>query len=390
MVRRRGGKTAGSKRPKMSSKNFGANRKRDFRRPARKSKAKKARSMAPAKTVRKSTTAGAHSKHFSVIGNPFSKATQQPQIPDGRMLESLPRRCQLVTEIRNNVTVGSNPTYILVAPSLGLAFQAYQDTNVPGGLDSSVYGLQNRGCTVRANLSATSIENYNDIAKWRIVSQGINLKLNNVEDENDGWYEACRFQHDWTPDELCLRSTENDTSTISQDEDLVMGVISSSFLNGALNTIGNNMVEQRGYESGLLKNIHKRMFQLHNNTSAIRPKTLQGQFNYGSEITFSGTESEARFTDVPSNRQLVDSLWHNDYDCILIKLYPRENTGAAGQTGSALIVNAIQNLELQYSPTSDLSTYHIANKRARMVEAKLDKKNNTDAAGEPFVPGSSR
>lgn len=360
------------------------------RRPAKKGKkaSKAKRSMAGPKPVRKNNTAGAHSKHFSVIANPFSKATQQPQIPDGRMLESLPRRCQIVTEVKNNITVGDDPTYILLAPSLGLAFCAYQDTNVPGNLDTSVYSLQNRGVTLRKDTANSKFSNYNDIAKWRIVSQGINLKLNNVEDENDGWYEACRFNHDWVPSELTIRGGDNAAAPIAQDEDVVLCPASSTFIDtGSIKVIGDNMVEQRGYESGLLKNIHKRMFQLHNNTSAIRPRDLQATYAYGAEVTFNATDSQAAMTDVAENRQLVDAMWHNDYDCVLIKLYSRKNTGAAGQTGSSLIVNAIQNLEIGYSPTSDLSTYHLPNKRARMYEAKLDNKNNADGAGEPMNQG---
>lgn len=373
--------------------------------PTRKSKKKKSkvrprvkRDRRPAitKPVRKSTKASAHSKHFSVIANPFSKATQQPQIPDGRMLASLPRRCQLVTEVTNNVTVGDNPTYILLCPSLGLAFQTYQDTNVPGSLDTSVYGLQNRGATVSVTEvddgqggNKTVIKNYNDIAKWRIVSQGINIKLNNVEDENDGWYEACRFQHDWSPDELSIRSAKNQPGPIENGDDIVLAPLSNTYLTGAIQKIGLTMVEQRGYESGLLKDIHKRMFQLHNNTSAIRPKSLQGFMDLSSQVVFQETEPQAFIDDSASNRQLMNALWHDDYDCVLIKLYPRKNTNTPGQTGSKLICNAIQNLELEYSPTSDLSTYMIANQRARAYEMKLDKKNNSDGAGEP-APASGR
>lgn len=344
-------------------------------RPKRRAPAKK---RATPTSIRKNPQSSAHAQSFAVMTNPFSKATQRPKIPDGSAIASLSRRVQHVSEIKNKLN--EDTIDLVMCPSLGLAAVA---KNVDGENATALYKhytFANQG--IESGFDGAQLVNNHAIASWRLVSQGISFQLANTDDENDGWWEACRYSPTKDPAHFNLAKADGTQagamagSTVVLTPDSGYFLVGSGSADGPAFTLKGNMVEQPGYTTGLLKDIHKHQFKLLNNTNEIDFQTRNQELSISGIISSTdNTNGHCNLQDGDKFQQFYKELYCESYDCIFIRLHCRTNNGSTS-AGSKLIMNAIQNVEMVYSPQSDLSTYHETNVGHAKVKAYTDKMNN--------------
>ena len=364
-------------------------------------------------TVVKAVKRGAVKKnpataHHAVMVDPFSNATAQPKIPDGLVPSSLSRRMQRVLEIKNEVTsdgaFGANDVDIVIVPSLGIAAAVFGATPkataardyIPIGFAGQSVGFNCE--TFPSNNSNNSVvKNETGIANWRIVSQGLKVKLNNTQEENDGWFEACRFNFSMNAGDWSLVNTDNANARDS------MGLCPDvDFKSRVIDNLKASMVEQPGYHTGLLKDIEKTQFNLNSKTPRANFKSLDESYylkshsgsppGTGNIAGAVGWEENAYAVFEPGTgaiewpndgrnrpeamRFLKDCIDEN-YDAILITCHCRTNAGSTSSSnGSKLILNAIQNVEFCFKPESDLTTFQTPNKSDRVTPILLETMND--------------
>jgi len=270
------------------------------------------------KYAKPSISTSSAAKQMSVYYDPFSTATTNPKIPDGKSYSSAGQRLQAVTEVSVNNTMD-----IVLFPGLnsGLSytdggeegyatvpFTNHAPINAVSGADGKVYFNQTPG---------------NAISEWRVVSQGLKITLTNNSDENDGWFEAIRLR--WSAGE---RSMTNQTGQVPLPGSLAYTNLFQSTV------IASNFVEHPTYTTGKLRDIHRHTFQL-------RPTTDDHDFQH-IESTGAGND------DI-----VYKSLFDDSMDIILVRIHGR----ASSAGGTRLMLHYVSNQELVYDEASFLSRY---------------------------------
>jgi len=338
--------------------------------------------------------------------DPFSAATTQPKIPDGVFNTSLSRRLQNVIGI-NNDTGANAIMHIIMGPTMGcpLMIMGAQDglrSNITGSasiqhvgfpgqtvgyewtdLDNVATWFTSSGDIPVSN--TYSLNNLGGYSSWRIVSQGLRLELTNNDQENEGWYEACRFNWQREPNALCLTSLDGtgtnpnigfapsprllDTNIAPLSED------EAYMVTGAL-------TEQTGYTTGLLKDIKDVQFMLHPQSvnhdpvlmNAKEYKLIHGSYGTTSPSNADGQYSGDSYNDVKNGVvnlspdktigvQLMKENVDPNMDWIYIRLHCRRNISGntTNRTGSNFICHLQQNVEIQFDPKSDLVAFQTIN-----------------------------
>ena len=298
-------------------------------------------------------------RDLHVYMNPFSTATQQPRIPDGKVSESLGTRSQVVTEVdANNLTSSAPPTLdILMFPGLGAGCLVF-NTTADGQKSFVTLGYKDHGSLDFSGLPADSIgpgivTTTDDMSKWRVVSQGLKISLINNQESNDGWWEACRI------------SPEIVTSFYS----LTVKGSSTDRVEGALTPLGllsvlrdRDLVDNKTYKTGLLKDIHKECFVLHpaaNEHDFCLPKQaydLNAQNYLTSLNDGSGNPIATGLENTGAiNNDLIFDNIDSSWDYTYIRLHP--NTSP--QDFSRFMLHLIGNHECVYPDTLRDSKYHV-------------------------------
>lgn len=343
---------------------------------------------------KKARGGGSFAPHHAVRMRPFSTATSQPKIPDGELTSSLSRRLQNIKEITNGLN--QKTMHVFFSPSLGVPLvvshtQEGTDDRPSSSSKPSFIGFpgQNVGFQVQSAASNTPtwpivadgdyhIKNLSSFAKWRIVSQGLRMELNSTAEENNGWFEAIRFnwrrhQNDLSFTPLDGGKTTNLLGVCADPEQLV-----DRFKGFAL-------VEQPGYKTGLLKDIHKYEFALHPQSSTHDPVNLDDSWDITTPTDFGMNGDKTTLDAIDGSLvagRIMDQTVDPNMDWIYIKIHPRQNTASAGNNGSALIMNVVQNLEMAFNPESDFASFQTTNKKDKKTGMVADTlNNNPDAMG---------
>lgn len=348
-------------------------------------------------------------KQLAVLRNPFSQATNQPKVPDGKSQTSLSRRMRLTQEILSH---DNEAIHILLLPLLNCPATAFNvEYNGTTKFIPMVFkgGKLGYSTASRTGLAAANSQfdrdtvywqfSNADISKWRIVSQGIRFNLLNVMDENDGWFEAIRFNWRENPSDFLIRQEDPDFSG-SNWTDNGTGINSLQNAGGLGWTlvpkpdgIGSylatlNMVTQPGYESGLLRDIHKKQFVLAphgvdsefnimRNTAHLQVGPTDGQVRDALESTPSLHQDRGLplSSNNPKVTEIIDSFIDQSFDAVYIRIHPR----AKASGGSKLLCHVTQNLELCYPPNTVLAEYQTTNYRFPRIDTVMDRMNNNYA-----------
>jgi len=258
---------------------------------------------------------------LAVYANPFSTATTNPKIPDGKAYHSTGLRLQAVKEFVNNTT----PTMdFLLFPGLNNGIIA---ANVVAANEVDRYmrypshyvtvPSDNPGDGLFVQNSETAID------KWRIVSQALKVTLINNSDENDGWWESSRVQ---------LSSDEVFQLRATSDGNVVGSTSSATTLPGI--DINRQLVENPTYVTGKLRDIHKHAFQL-------APQ--------GADHDFQELRSVIDASLTTADTKILDP----NYDAIYLRIHAR-----GGTTPTRLMLHVVSNQEVVYDEGSTLVRYH--------------------------------
>lgn len=348
------------------------------------------------KAIVKGSSAAAH---HAVRVNPFSQATSQPKIPDGLMHTSLSRRLQSVFELGSGAgSLGGTEMYIVMGPTLGVPLiVGNSELGVlkrnASPVDPSFHGFvgQTVGMTITENnennesqLGLTAIKtagkdinffNAVPFSQWRIVSQGLRLELTNARDEDDGWWEACRFNWRRNLKDITVTPLNGEVSSIA---DAAYGVAPSQILLDHL-IFNVPMIEQPGYKTGLLRDLHKTEFRLHPKTKTHDPVSMERRIYAKEGIDYTVDSADImEFLETSNNASLLAKSYVDDnMDWIFIKLHCRKNS----KGGSQFATNLSQNLEIAFNPESDFASFqtiNVADKKTEMVSDAIS--NDTSAA----------
>lgn len=328
------------------------------------------------------TTASSEvNRHIHVVANPFSNATQHPKLPDGKVPMSLSRR------LRNTVSFTastSNYTDILLAPLFGnLAnlFGSSISNNKGVGVIGAVGQTVGFECNIE-NAGPYTIRNAaNGIAKQRIISQAIRLTQINNDEENDGWYEACRINLNKRANNYLICSIDNSETPIRGQSCCFAtdSTVQALYLNGL------PLVEQPGYSSGMLKDLKNKEFRLQPvgcecHMNEVPAVTLTG----GTDIVKGTNDNWANLESTSTALAALELGLDDSWDCVLIRIHGRQGEGT---TPSSFIAECIQNIEFCFNPMSDMATFQTPNVRHKQVEQVLDKMNNKQKAEDPRTGG---
>jgi len=282
----------------------------------------------------------------AVYNNPFSTATTNPKIPDGKVYSSTGVRLQGVTEVVND---GTETMDILLFPGLNNGVSVTSTLGAASkGLPYRDHGLFNTGALPQGQLSAS-------IHKWRIVSQALKITLVNNSDENDGWFEAIRVQG----------SADSGFGPATQLDGSPPGVYVGADVAGVLPALSaTSLVEHPTYVTGKLRDIHRYMFHL-------MPQGNDHEFNIMPRT-------------VETNEEFVQSCLDNEsYDSVFIRVH--------GRTGSAptrLMLHVISNQEVVYDEGTFMTRYHseARGNQASMARIKAARQNNPANSLAGLIP----
>lgn len=294
--------------------------------------------------TRKYGTNNIADKSLAVYRNPFSNANTNPKIPDGKILASCGLRCQARSEIKND---SDSPMYILVYPGLmsGMYVQsALSDlTGATDGITDQVPFTYAQHAIFN-KVGTTDQYKSQDVAAWRLVSQGVRLSLLNTSDYNDGYWEAIRL-----PVDPSLFAMRWDMATSTDGSTGILTVDNSKLVGAGIAHVG-NMINNPSYRSGKLRDIHKQTFMLKPHSGSHEP------LNLGQPIKLAGTidlATEIENFNISTPVPLLDTT----FDCILIRIVGRTNAGTT-PTPTRLLGHLVSNQEVVYRDDSLMSRFH--------------------------------
>lgn len=317
------------------------------------------------------------SANLMVYKNPFSLATTNPKIPDGKCMLSAGQRLQVTRELVNDSVA---PMEILLYPGLqnGLTAVGVDATGngelaLTGQLNSQTLRYSNH---VRYDPTAgdTAIEQIGArVAAWRIVSQGVKLSLVNNFDENDGWWEAVRIQ----------ANNDSDHWTVASGIDGAGVTTYNRFTSipdwTTLGIATRNLIEHPSYKSGKLRDIGKQRFQL-------KPHMLDHDFvRIGESVATGGyvgtTAAVYDKTDASGVEldRFIDENQDNSYDMLLIRIHGRP--GAVSPT--RILSHLVCNQEIMYSEDSPLARFHNVGKKEASFDSVKASHQRSVAAATP-------
>jgi len=348
---------------KVSKKRSKKRATRSTKKRATKSKTK--RRAAPAKAVTQ------EERQLAVYHNPFSRATKQPKIPDGKMTESLGFQTQAVGELsaRNTnspaAVLGDGTMHILLFGGQNCGMAVFGDLagsypNLdPGGTEFSnqsnriravEFITSNRIIANAVNNAGGTLQFSDQYALWRLVSQGCRLSLLNPAEEDDGWWEAVRITEPLNLDDWALLSTNN------RNDKGFMTVAPREFLQQRLPI--KELSNQNSYSTGLLRDLKNHVFALH------PVKDLHDFRDQESNMTMNDVDIDLETIgaaglalglegSVHDAIRLYDQWIDGSMDMIYIRIHGR----VAGNP-TRLHYNIVSNQEVVYGIDSRDSRYH--------------------------------
>ncbi|UNI72628.1 MAG: capsid protein [Avonheates virus SG_146] len=345
--------------------------------PKRKSPAKKRKKTASRKLAPASQLAA---RQLEVYHNPFSNATAQPKIPDGKVGESLGQTFVKVEEVGGTGTQ-NGIFHMLMFPGLQAGLIATQTTTAEAAFPSTGYKFQifnysdgnmiNFSSHNQANFGVGKVNLIENYDSWRVVSQGLKLKLLNPAEENDGWFEACRVSYRNQTDDFYLQTN---TAVGNKNNS---GVVHPARVLESMKS--QDIAQENSYVTDTLRNIEHHQFNLNpmrNEHDWIKP-LHELDFKTGQTVLHVDTDKVTVFQDgIPEVQQFIDSNIDRSYDMIYIRVHGRN----AAPSFSRLHAQLTSNHEVIYSVEERDSRYHNRTVIAKNLEEHASAKRGTNKA----------
>jgi|GEM_PF-6543091 len=291
---------------------------------------------------------------LKVYHNPFSAHTAQPKIPDGKATHSIGFSTQSVFEIANT---GTAPVGIILFPGKHMCFVS------SGNILQNAFGSSRDGWSPSFEGSGSvdwslltdppqskDVRDPDSYAKWRLVSCGLQLKLLNSVEEDDGWWECIRLNE---PIDHTRWNLTTDSSSIDRNKD---GILTPG---GYLLTLQNRTLSNEpSYSTGLLRDLNRIQFELHPTTDehAFINCNKQLEMNTNDYVIDLSTAHEASFDRASAEViELIETENDWQYDMVYIRIHPRTQTNE--HPGTRLHCNLVSNQEIIYDSSERLARY---------------------------------
>lgn len=321
--------------------------------------------------VRKVSVSDMVADQLHMVHDPFSDRTNQPKIPDGKVNDSLGLHCKDVREFRNSETAGfNNKMHMLLFAGTNTSL-CVVGSDKPSGVGSRTYFLPGFTGASAVNwfgyddgttdFDVTDPEKY---ALWRVVSTGLQLKLLNPTEEDDGWWEAVRINRTLDSSKWRLSTTNDGLDDIDRQ---LTGTLSPDQIVQEL--ITTNLANDPTYSTGLLRDLHRVQFELHGRldyhdfTSRRSPMRMDGESftnnppGVGNDVALIAGHDDAC--------ELINNFVDNSYDMVYIRLHCRENSPSpepAGNPsslqGSRFHTNTVSNQEIYWPVEARENRFH--------------------------------
>lgn len=348
--------------------------------PAKKPPAKKRK---PAR--RKLTGTSEAVKQLTMYHNPFSTATKQPKIPDGKMGESLGFQTQTVKELICNDAASSGVMTLLMYPGMNSGLIAINeklgvDTFVSPSNQINVMGYQGSNSmdySAVAGAASGDIIMNDNYAYWRIVSQGLRLSLLNPAETDDGWWEAARIHVGADPANWKL--TGNNLVLDNTAGTMVPATLAQAIASGSV-----ALVNENSYTTGTLRDLKNNLFTLHpikDDHDFVHPRTTMAMFS--TDMTGFDPVDQTVTLDAghDNGQELVESWNDPSFDMVVIKIHGR--TDATNRT--RLHANLVSNQEIIFAANEREARFHTTTENTPGFEQHASKlrKNNQSAHNIP-------
>ena len=295
-----------------------------------------------------------------VLHNPFSDKTSQPKIPDGKANESLGFATQSVQEIAN--AQGEDIMHILLYPGMnsGVVIDNAAQADVgartyyiPTFFGSSGVDWDDAVDGGTATFNVRGQDNY---ALWRLVSQGLQLKLLNPVDQDDGWWESVRVTPELTNVDWRLTTGNNSSQPGGNNGTIApVGLIKSLL---SQQTLSN----EQSYSTGLLRDLHRVQFECHGQKDFhdfIHQRNEIRLASNGITAIDKTTDFETQFAlGAPDPVDVIEQFVDTSYDMVYLRLHCRANTGTTPNLGSRFHLNCISNQEVVFDHEERESRFH--------------------------------
>lgn len=340
-------------------------------------------------------------KQLAMYHNPFSTATKQPKIPDGKLNESLGITGQSVGElIAANVTstgaVENNGTMDIIlyaGRNCGMLVKGdykgqFSNGNTGGTAFTDPYsrfravGFRSMNDWIGSGVDASGNGEYalNDkYAYWRVVSTGLVLSLLNPAEEDDGWWEAVRIHE--PADAMGYGVTAPNMSTSTT----FMSCVPSGILNEASTEF---ISDQNSYTTGLLRDLKNHSFKLnplkHDHDVTHMYQTIQSAAvwynSYGTPAAARGAHNS--FNDVAETYdfgKFIETSIDQSYDMIYIRIH-----GRSSGNPSRLHFNIVSNQEVAFEDDEREARFQTKTSKVKNMDEHAAAAKSQQSASQPM------
>lgn len=297
-------------------------------------------------------------KQLEVFHDPFSTATSQPKIPDGKASESLGISLQTVGELVNAVDGSPDTMHLLLFAGQNAGLITHDESTGIGG--TQIYGYDDAGGAnwLTVGIAGGNVRQNTPYGQWRVVSQGLRLSLLNAVEEDDGWFEAVRINDPIDTADYSLATVGRVALTTSN------GCV-APFLVATDTTIKTRVLaNEPSYVTGLLRDLENYQFDLHGKLD--HHDFIQGKSDVFIEADAIGasTPVASPFTGdftgdgYSSLHDMINQYIDPGYDMVYIRIHSRANESAnTSLNGSRLHYNMVSNQEITYQGSVRDSRY---------------------------------
>lgn len=308
--------------------------------------------------VSSATYAGEVSDQLHLYHDPFASTTAHPKIPDGKIEESVGLHLQDVREATTSLTSGE--LEITLFPGLGCIGYWTNGLDLGSTSDPTKRQLQFNQLNLQSSFNSVTFNNadldeialLNDqIAAWRLVSAGVQFKLLNPTESDDGWWEAMRYSYSQNPNDWNLTASfPPPLAQFTQGMRMVPAGISDD-----------PSPTEKSYATGLLRDLGRVQFDLNPTSEDHIMRRMQPAWSF---VTASNSDFETPIvTTDPAVRfraesrtfpHILNQMVDTSFDMIIIKFHCRPTVDIK----TRLHVNSVANYEVQYKTDSDLALFH--------------------------------
>jgi len=236
------------------------------------------------------------------------------------------------------------------------------------------------------------LTNTQQIAKWRLVSAGLSMKLINNNESNDGWWEATRLNQAMSTKDYMITTMNNDNTN-----DKTAVVPSLDFVKEM--AASNSLVQEPSYQTGLLKDLHKHVFTTHPVTDSITFKDMYEKFRIKNNTTAALADNDlfvrnssdqlnrmAYFNEGSARaRDYISKNFCQDHDIVYIRIHGR-TTGDVqpplAADRSSLLFHSVGNYEVMYDSVRDLSKFQIKGENHPQMDKHYQAKKSAGTAAD--------